>query len=266
MSAPTFDHLLGALVFHTHTEIPATVMQDTRVNILALSAATVRFAVATDQPDLYGGYEVWFANGSNWYRFPARLYVWTAPDMGKYQDSEPNGYGAADITDKRLSNVSLGNNVDVKDGAIQFNSTSLQFQIYKSGAWRDVLIGISLSEASDGHLQHVPTGFVLTYDIFSGNSERVGLSGLPIVQQHNVSMGAYPNPQIVDGGNADMSQSGTMLDRLNRTIHQILVRRMTDAQRAALTADDTMEGELIYATDTKKLYVSDGAGTLTALN
>ena len=64
MSAPTFDNLFGGMLMHTHSEIPAAVLQDTRANILATSAATVRFAIATDEPDTYGGYQIWFANGT----------------------------------------------------------------------------------------------------------------------------------------------------------------------------------------------------------
>lgn len=266
MSNPVFDSLLGAVMLHAHTEIPAAVLQDTRANILATSAATVRFAVATDQPDTYSGYELWFANGAQWYRLPARLYLWSNPDMGAYQDSAPNGYGDTYITDKRLSNVSVGDNANTDTGGIRFNATTLKFQIYYSGAWQNAVVGITLTEGSDGRLEQQPQGKTEYYDAFSGNSQTVGLNGIPMSQQFKSDMGAYPDPLKIDGGNADMSNPSTVVDLLNRQIFRLLVRRMTDAQRAALTAYDTLEGELVYATDTKKLYISDGAGTLTALN
>lgn len=267
MSNPVFDALLGAMVMHAHTEIPAAVLQDTRANILAASAATVRFAVATDNADTLGGYEIFFANGSAWYEMPFRIYVKpNAPDMGAYQDSSRIGYGVDYVTDKRLSNVSVGDNATTATGAVRFNQTTNKFQIYYGGAWNNAVVGFVFDEASDARLRHTPVGHTETYDIFSGNSQSLGLNGIPSTQQYNTSMGAYPDPLKIDGGNADMSNPATVVNLLNRQIFRILVRRMTDAQRTALTAYDTLEGELVYATDTKKLYISDGAGTLTALN
>lgn len=264
MSAPTFDNLLGAMLMHTHSEIPAAVLQDTRANILATSAATVRFAIATDEPDTYGGYQIWFANGTAWYKLPARIYLWSAPDMGAYQDSARNGYGDTYVTDKTISNVTLGGNANTTTGGIRWTGT--YFQVYYNSTWNNAVIGFTFQEASDGRLQIKPSGKTDWYDVFTGNSTSVGLNNLPITQQHNTHMGAYPAPQIVDGGAATMDNPTSNAQLINRTIHRILVRRMTDAERTALTAYDTYEGELVYATDTKKLYISDGAGTLTALN
>lgn len=262
MPAPTFDQLLGALMMHAHADIsatiPAAVLQSTRANILATSAATVRFAVATDNPNIYGGYEMFFANGTAWYELPFRIYLWSAPDLGAYQDSVRNGYGPDYVTDKRLSNVSVGDNAATATGGIRFNQTTSKFQVYYNSAWNDAVIGLTMQEATDRRLQHKPSGLSEYYDAMSGNSQTLGLNNLPIVQQYNASMGAYPPPQIVDGGNVNMDNpaSGTA-QLLNRTIHRILVRRMTNAQRTALV--DMLQGEIVLETDTSKFYGYDGA-------
>ena len=265
MSAPTFDNLLGAMLMHGHTDISATIpaatLQDTRANIIAASAVTVRFAIATDTLELF------FCNGSAWYLLPFKFYIEpAAPDMGAYQDSNRAGYYDDQITDKRLSNVSFGDNATTTTGGVRWTGT--YFQVYYNGTWNNAVIGFSFREASDGRLQIKPSGLTDWYDVFTGNSTSVGLNNLPITQQHNTHIGAYPAPQIVDGGGATMDNPTTSYANqlINRTIHRILVRRMTDAERTALTAYDTYECELVYATDTKKLYISDGAGTLTALN
>jgi hypothetical protein len=40
----------------------------------------------------------------------------------------------------------------------------------------------------------------LWIEVNSGNSDNLGLNGLPIVQNYKVSMGAYPIPLEIDGG------------------------------------------------------------------
>lgn len=119
MSAPTFDALLGALVAHAHSETPAATLIDTRANILAASAATVRFGIASDT------LEIFVATGSAWLLLPIRFYEESAtPDMGYTQDSTPLGVYADAITDKRLSNVTLGNSVLTTAGGIRYNAST----------------------------------------------------------------------------------------------------------------------------------------------
>lgn len=262
MAQTIVDALLGTIVNHTHSEIPSAVLIDTRANILATSAATVRFAMANDQADSLGGYELFFANGASWYQLPFRLYVrsGSAPDVGAYQDSSRVGYGIDYISDKRISNSSIGDNANTDVGGIRFNQTTLKFQVYYSGAWQNAVVGFTFDEASDGRLRHTPSGHTETYDVFSGNSQSVGLNGLPISQQFKTDIGAYPDPLLISGGNADMSNPATVVNLLNRQIFRIVPRRMTAAQRAALSQYDTLAGEHVYETDTNDEYVTDGAG------
>lgn len=252
---PTFDALLGALVSHAHAGLPSATLQDTRANIIAASAATVRFAIATDT------FEIFFANGSDWYLLPFKFYIEpAAPDMGAYQDNNRAGYYDDFITDKHLANVHVGGNSATEEGGIRWTGT--YFQIYYGGQWNNAVIGFTFREASDGRLQIKPSGLTDWYDVFTGNSVGLGLNNLPITQQHNTHIGAFPAPQIVDGGGVTMDNPTTAYANqlINRTIHRILPRRMANAQRLALSQYETMAGEHVYETDTNDEYVSDGTG------
>lgn len=258
MSAPTFDNLLGAMLMHGHADInaliPAATLQETRDNIIAASAATVRFAIATDT------LEIFFANGSAWYLLPFKFYLEpTAPDMGAYQDSSRIGYYENDITDKTLHNVSLGDNANTSTGGIRWTGT--YFQIYYNSKWNNAVIGFTFSEASDKRLQHTPSSEI--YDAFSGNSQSLGFNNIPITQQYNTSLGAYPDSLKVDGGNADMNNQSVIVDLLNRQIFHVLLRRDTYAN---LKANNTyyFEGEPAYPTDkTGRLYVGNSSNRIT---
>lgn len=252
MSQPTFDAVLKVLMQHTHKDLLPEVLQEPRDDVVAASPTTPRFALTTDTRELF------LANGTDWYLLPFKLYIEpAAPDIGSRQDSNDLGIYEDAITDKRLSNVSVGTNADPKDGAIQFLAG--QFLVYVNGVWLPAVLGLTLREGSDGQLQMQPTGKTEYYDVFTGNSQSVGRNKLPLTQQHNTHIGSHPYAQIMHGGNALMQNPDDTRQYVNRTIHHIVPRTMTDAERLALTDDDVYGGEDVFCEDTGEKWFWNGS-------
>ena len=169
---------------------------DTRANLLASSPASPTSAFASDtlEPMLW--------NGSAWYVAPLELITQAnAVDMGLQPPMVANdraGYTADYITDKALYNVRVLGNANTTDGNVR--TSNGVFQFYANGAWNDVVTGFRFREDSAGYyeLEHKPVGFTWWLEVMSGNSDDLGLNGLPLAQQYRVSMGAYPvHEQIV---------------------------------------------------------------------
>lgn len=258
MSSPVFDALLGLFVKHSHPEIPAAVLLDTRANILAADAATVRLAVSTETVGDYDGHEVFLANGSAWLLLPFLLYPEPeATNMGIEQSSPRIGYGEHYISDKALSNVWLGGNSLEIAGALRHTEDG--FEGHHDGAYRTFVVGFVFQEGEDGQLQMQPNGSTDWFDVFTGNSVRLGANGLPLTQQHNTHMGAYPAPQIMHGGNAAMENPAQNRRLLNRTIHRIVPRTMSNAERLGLSGYQVFEGEDVFCSDTKTKWWWDGS-------
>ena len=189
---------------HTHgaTDITALIV-DTKANILSATPPdSPAIGVATDSNELF-----WW-NGSTWYTvgMDAILGGGANPDMGAYDIgglglSNRSGYYSNAITDKRLSNIIIGDSARDEDGSIRYRSGQLQF--YTLGSWNEIVINFAFRQDDGGaySLEYKPTGFDAWVIVFSGNSsDLVGLNGLPIVQQYQVSMGAYPPEVVLDGG------------------------------------------------------------------
>lgn len=175
---------------------------DTKANILA------RTGDATGQPYFASDtYEVFVHIGSNaYYKVPFALVTEPAnPDMGYTQESSRIGYGVDYVSDKLLANVDIGNAADTTNAGTNrapIRVSESVLQVYLSGAWKDVVTGFRLREDDSGYLvfEHKPTGMSEWLEINSGNSNTLGLNGLPIIQQYGASMGAYPAKLVMDGG------------------------------------------------------------------
>jgi len=174
----------------------AYTLLDTRVNILASSPATKQLAFATDTLEMF------YWTGSAWYVAPLELIQQAnAVDMGLQPPMAVNdraGYSADYITDKAIYNSRILGNANSTEGSIRTSSGVLQ--AYLNGTWADVVTGFRFREDSAGYyeLEHKPVGFTWWLEVMSGNSDDLGLNGLPLAQQYRVSMGAYPvHEQIV---------------------------------------------------------------------
>ena len=190
------DH--GALTGLADNDHPQYVLvSNTRAIILASSPTVRTVALATDTLEML----VW--DGLAWYVAPLELIVQpNAVDMGLLPPMVQNdraGYSAATITDKTINNSTIGGNANTTTGSIRVSSGVLQ--IYLLGTWNDVVTGFRFREDSVSgqyELEHRPIGFTSWIEVMSGNSDALGLNGLPMTQGYVTSMGAYPvHGQIV---------------------------------------------------------------------
>ena len=122
------------------------------------------------------------------------------PDIGQVQTSDARGYGLDYVSEKTLAYVRLSSAAFDEEGAVRIKDNV--FQTYMDGTWQDVVTNFRFREDENGEyeLEHKPVGFEWWIEVNSGNSDNLGLNGLPIVQNYKVSMGAYPVPLEIDGG------------------------------------------------------------------
>lgn len=203
---PVSDHaLLSHLDYsnsgHTGFEAEGTAaallpIVETRANLLALTPTENAVGFASDT------LEMLFWNGSAWHVAPLELIEQAnAVDIGLQFPMVQNdraGYTAEYITDKAIYNSRILGNANATEGSVRTGSGVLQ--VYLNGTWADVVTGFRFREDSAGYyeLEHKPIGFTWWVELSSGNSDDLGLNGLPLAQQYRVSMGAYPvHEQIV---------------------------------------------------------------------
>lgn len=191
MTTPVLDKLLNAMLLHDHGAFPPVV--DTRANLLATTPdGDGQIGFTTDY------LEAFIAYNSGWYLHPFRLILDpAAPDMGAdWLENSRIGYGIDYITDKRLSNVSVGSNATTETGALRLNldNSPPTLEMYDGTSW-GVYVAFDLS---NNDLRHTLLGYAIK--VWRGDSVALGLNGRPLVQEYQISMGAYPVPLVIDGG------------------------------------------------------------------
>jgi len=196
VSGGVTDH--GALTGTSDNDHPQYVLaSDTRSNILASSPAVRTVALSTDTLEMF----IWV--GAAWYVAPLELIAQpNAVDMGLLPPMVTNdraGYSADYLSDKTIYNSAIGGNANTDEGSVRTSDGA--FQAYLNGTWNDVVTGFRFREDDNGayELEHRPIGFDWWIEVMSGNSDDLGLNGLPLAQQYQVSMGAYPAHQQIVG-------------------------------------------------------------------
>lgn len=165
---------------------------ETLAEILAETPTANDMAYATDT-----GYLL-IADGSQWLESGVKFNVRSSIDMGAELDSSQEGYHTDYLTDKSLFNVKLLGNVDMDEaGDIQLNTgvTPSLLEMFANGIINYIPLDIAYLEQD---YTHTPVGEKIS--IRSGNSQLLGLNGLPVVREYQTDMGAYPAPVYVDGG------------------------------------------------------------------
>ena len=131
------------------------------------------------------------------------------PDMGMLQTSDKRGYTKKYITDKKIIHSYLGINNNTIDGGLRYspasdNDSGLgEAQLYSEGVWNTFLTGIMIviNRLNPFHPDIEFTNITpWTLSLIDGNSNVKGVNGLPLVQNMQTDMGAYPSPVLSDGG------------------------------------------------------------------
>lgn len=167
----------------------------TLANILAASPGSYLAAFATDTGYFY------VSDGTNWQESAVALIPRTLPDRGAYPDSSQQGYYADMLTDKILNNCLLRESDREEEGSIR-TTIGGELQIYLNGAWNSIIYSFRFAEPETGEytLQFQPVGYTYWVDVNSGNSDIVGLNGVPLVKNWMMNMGCYGSDMILDGG------------------------------------------------------------------
>jgi hypothetical protein len=175
-----------------------TTIIDTYANILSLTPMNGLHAFASDLGILL------FANGSVWQVDSSWIVAQPSnTDLGVFAYSNRVGYGKAYVTDKEIANCTIGyGSAPGSEGQIRHDPVNHLFSIYQNGSWQNIPAGVNLRIAAI-----TPYGFSLEQNpvnqwiqVYSGDTELLSLSGLPVTEGYTVSMGAYQVPQIIDGG------------------------------------------------------------------
>ena len=165
----------------------ASITLDTYANILATvspSSGALFFATDTKEFALYDGTDFQFQ--------PLEFEVEsTSSDIGLPRPlvlNDSAGYTSEYITDKIVTNCRIGSNSGTGEGDLGVSNSVLQ--VYLDGVRRSVVTGFTFQEGANGELEHKPSDDWV--DVFSGNSNALGLNGLPLRQQYRSDIGAYP--------------------------------------------------------------------------
>lgn len=171
---------------------PAAWTTDTKANILASTPGSTKGAFASDTFEFF----VW--DGTTWNQASLELSpITSAPDLGYEKNSDRLGYYNDAITDKYLYNTVLQGNARTENGAIRINvaNTPDTFEIYLRGAWYTILYDFTTANSD---LRHTPIDQQIY--VWRGDSVEVGLNGQPVIQEYQVSMGAYPPYKSISCG------------------------------------------------------------------
>jgi len=166
----------------------------TEAIILVSRPSRMRLAFGTDTLFFYVG------DGVNWHRSSLKFYT-DLPnvDMGYLQNNSKDGYYAAFITDKALINCTIGFNASTSNGGLWIDNsvTPNQLKIYMNSGAKTIMTDFSNTL---GYLAHYPFSTTQAVKVWSGNSVEVGLNGRPMIQEYDISMGAYPPAKVLNGG------------------------------------------------------------------
>lgn len=175
------------------------IVVDTLEDILQIAPdeGLLAFATTVSDTNLTRVDRFYVADGSDWKETPLKLNTRSSFDMGINPVTPLSGYGEDYLTDKVLHTVAIGINHDPRNGSLQVNETEDPdtLEVYLRDRWNTIIYDLT---TADGDFRHTPLSEEIY--VWSGNSVSTGLNGLPIVQQYQVSMGAYPHPVQVSGG------------------------------------------------------------------
>ena len=182
---------------------------DVAINTVPTSGAMV---LATDTNQLLIG------DGTSW-RLEDAFFGTLAPytagppagtprDLGVVDFSARYGYDKTYVTDKEIDNCRFGFGTLVSGlgGEVRYDTAAgpagaLAVYNVASASWQTVVANLTLREQPVTQIfEHEPLGGTSYLQVFTGDSELLGLNGIPMLQGYVASLGAYPVAQYLYGG------------------------------------------------------------------
>lgn len=187
---------------HQHTESDITDLDKyTQAQVNSL-IATVEAEIITDHGALSGladdDHSQYHNDSRGDSRYIRRSNDQGVNDIGYEKEGSVDGITQDYITGKDLHNIRvLGHPRAKETGSFWLDTTVTPnvLHIYTDGVTRDIKIDFT---TENNELEHQPFDYVI--DVWSGNSNQLGANGLPLVQEYQTSIGAYPVPLLIDGG------------------------------------------------------------------
>lgn len=184
----------GNLVDHTHGTEELPILVDTKANIIATASPdSGHIAFATDVNRLY------VYDGTNWQECAVVFKPRTSGVVPGYEkNSSLSGYGDEYISDKTLHNIQIKGHPATKSRGSFWLDTTVEPNVLHLYTDSEKTVMIDFTFEND-ELEHEPV-VDAPIDVWSGNSNQLGANGLPLYQEYQQSMGAYPVPILIDGG------------------------------------------------------------------
>jgi len=174
------------------------VVQDTKANILSSTPDVVTTGLSTDTNQIYL-FDGTVRKAMPWYRQPTR----GAKDIGLEQGSALDGYWLEYITNKRISNCSIGENSDPERWSIRVtNAASLDQDIaqFYINWWRKTaLTGVNIqTDDTENPIDIEFTDFnPYNLSLITGNSDVTDPDWVPMVQNMKMDIGIYQTPLVI---------------------------------------------------------------------
>jgi len=174
------------------------IVQDTKANILSSTPDVVTTGLSTDTHQVYL-FDGTVRKAMPWYRQPTR----GAKDIGVEQGSALDGYWLEYITNKRISNCSIGENSDPERWSIRVTNAAILdkdiAQFYINWWWKTALTGVNIqTDDTENPVDIEVTDFEpYNLSLITGNSDVTDPDWVPMVQNMKMDIGIYQTPLVI---------------------------------------------------------------------
>lgn len=161
------------------------------------TATLIAFATTISSTDSTPVNRMYVSTGTAWRESTLPFDDRSTIDMGFNPINSLLGYEADSFTDKIGYNFAIGGSQRTTNGGLRIDVTQSPdtFEVRLRDQWNKIIYDFTIEL---GYFTHTPLSEAIK--VWLGDSVSLGLNGIPIIQQYQVSMGAYPVPTPLSGG------------------------------------------------------------------
>lgn len=169
---------------------------DTKANILALTPSSPTLALASSDVGGETLREILFWDGIKWYETSIPVSD-TGYPVGAMLNNDQKGYHKDYIDGKFITNMMLGNSSRETYLSFRVNTANNPptLELYYDDRWNRFLV---FEIEDDDKLKHKYLD--TTYNVWSGDSTKLGINGLPLTNQYQTTVGACGTYVKINGG------------------------------------------------------------------